>query len=74
MSNLNPGADWERLRGTVGRDALNLVVNICGHQDQAGRYYIVENPSTSYAWVYDGILDRRQERFHGKTVVGDQCA
>ena len=73
LRNLSPGKDWDCLRKTIGRKTLKLVAAICRYQHGRGRYYLLENPQTSMAWVFEGILDRLKQ-FGGKKVVGDQCA
>ena len=74
LTNMNPHQDWEELRETLGRATLKLVAGICRHRHQRGRYYLLENPAGSAAWVFDGILAKLLERYGGKFVIGDQCA
>ena len=74
MTNMNQGVDWQRLRETVGRLTLRRVKKICLHRAQRGRFYLVENPAGSAAWVFDGLLKSLLEYGDGKYVVADQCA
>ena len=73
LTNCNPGTDWETLRDGLGRRTLLLIIKICKWQDQHGRYYLLENPAGSYAWVFDDLLAKLLEVAHGKYVIGDQC-
>ena len=73
LTNLSPEQAWDELRRGVGRRALHLVRWICREQDRAGRYYLVENPCGSAAWVFEGILGKLLEQAHGKFLYGDQC-
>eukprot|EP00435_Cladocopium_sp_Y103_P025818 s3297_g6.t1 len=63
----------QQLRETIGRRTLLLVLFICKYQDDHLRYYLVENPATSLAWIFEGLLALLLERHHGKYVIGDQC-
>ena len=74
LTNLSPDQDWEKLRRTIGERTLDLVVAICIFQEKNGRYYLVENPKGSRAWVYRQKLQKLLEEHRGKFVVGDQCA
>lgn len=74
MTNMNQGVDWQRLRETVGRLTLRRVKKICLHRASRGRFYLVENPAGSAAWVFDGLLRSLLEEGDGKYVVADQCA
>lgn len=73
LTNMSPDVDWSHLRDSVGRATLHLVLAICQYQCQHGRYYLVENPGTSAAWRYHGILSKLLS--HGMAnILGDQCA
>ena len=74
LTNMSPSLDWNQLRDSVGRETLNLVQAICQYQCQHGRYYLVENPGTSAAWQYHGILTKLLNQWDGKFILGDQCA
>ena len=73
LSNLNPTVDWEKIRKTLGRETLKLVVDVCIYQHQRGRYYLLENPSGSLAWVYERLLPRLLAEAAAKYATGDQC-
>eukprot|EP00438_Fugacium_kawagutii_P008061 Skav219569 [mRNA] locus=scaffold3203:12014:25029:+ [translate_table: standard] len=65
--------ELQKLRESLGRRTLKLVLFICKFQDAHGRYYLVENPASSLAWVFDGIPARLLDLCHGKYIVSDQC-
>lgn len=73
LCNLSSGVDWDYLRSTIGRKTLELVRDICKYQFQQGRFYLVENPVGSAAWIFRGILQRLLSEFGGKFAIGDQC-
>eukprot|EP00435_Cladocopium_sp_Y103_P040884 s349_g11.t1 len=73
LTNCNPGTDWESLRDVLGRQTLLLVIQICKWQDQHGRFYLLENPAGSYAWIFEGLLAKLLEIANGKYVIRDQC-
>ena len=58
-----PAPGREELRETLGRATLKLVAGICQRRHQRGRYYLLENPAGSAAWVFDGILAKLLERY-----------
>ena len=74
MTNMNQGVDWQKLRETIGKTTLKRVKKICLHRARRGRFYLVENPAGSAAWVFDGLLRSLIEDGDGKYVVADQCA
>ena len=74
LTNLSPDAGWEEIRESLGRDTLHFIVKVCKFQDSRGRYYLLENPAGSLAWIFDGILARLLSSAHGKFAIGDQCA
>ena len=74
LTNLSPSVDWEHWRETLGAKTLQLVVSICLKQHAKQRYYLVENPAGSLAWIFEHILARLLEEAAGKYVIGDQCA
>lgn len=71
---MSPNVDWSHLRDSVGGATLYLVLAVCQYQCQHGRYYLVENPGTSAAWRYHGILSTLLSQWDGKFILGDQCA
>ncbi len=73
LTNCNPGTDWDGMRESVGRRTLQLVSSICQFQHDSGRFYLVENPAGSYAWVFQAILAKLMDSADGKFVIGDQC-
>lgn len=73
MANMNLEGAWEFLRKTIGLKTLRLVRDICKFQAEHNRFFLVENPQTSKAWKYHGILCLLLHRFGGKFAVGDQC-
>ena len=74
LTNLSPEVDWEEARRTLGKKTLDLVVDVCIYQCLHGRYYLIENPAGSLAWLFEGILQKLLELANGKYVIGDQCA
>ena len=67
--------DWvDFQRDTIGRRTIRLVVSVCLHRHQRGRYYLVENPAGSYAWVYEELFWKLIEQAGGKFIINDQCA
>ena len=73
LTNMSPGHPWANLRETIGKVTLKLIVKICKIQHRRGRYYLIENPAGSYAWVHEGLLAELLEHAGGKFVTGDQC-
>ena len=73
MTNMSPWLDWDQLRSTVGRRTLLLVVAICVVQHRAGRYFLVENPAGSLAWIWEGLLSELMRICGAKFVIGHQC-
>ena len=73
LTNMSPWKDWAALRRGLGKRTLQLVLRICRRQRRAGRYYLLENPAASVAWVFDKILAELLEKEDGKFACGDQC-
>ena len=73
MCNMNHTIDWESLRSSVGRKTIRMVLWICRHRHQRGRYYLVENPAGSAAWQFERMRERLMEEIGGKFVISDQC-
>ena len=73
MTNMSPWFDWDSLRNTIGRKTLKLVVEACLEQHAAGRYFLLENPAGSLAWIWDGLLQELMSRCNAKFVIGHQC-
>ena len=61
-------------RETVGRRSLKLVIKICLWQHSHGRFFLVENPAGSLAWVWEDLLARLLKECQAKFVISDQCA
>ncbi|CAK9062808.1 unnamed protein product [Durusdinium trenchii] len=64
----------QQLREGVGRKTLLLVYRVCKHRFKRGRYYLIENPAGSLAWMFDELLPRLLHECEGKYIVSDQCA
>ena len=64
----------QEMRETIGRKSLKLVVEICIWQHDHGRFFLVENPAGSLAWVWEDLLRRLLSRCLAKFVISDQCA
>ena len=65
----------ELLRNTIGKKTLLLIVRICKHRHARGRYYLIENPSGSLAWIFQSLLEELLlDEWGGKFIIGDQCA
>ena len=62
------------LRRTVGASTLRLIVRVCKHRHVRGRYYLIENPAGSLAWVFEGLMAQILEVCEGKYIISDQCA
>lgn len=73
MTNMSPWLDWDQIRSTVGRKTLRLIARACKFQHDAGRYFLVENPAGSLAWIWEGLLAELLERCQAKFVIGHQC-
>ena len=71
LTNLNKGADWETMRNVTGRRVLKLVVRVCRFQQARGLYFLIENPATSLAWVFDGIMAKLLKLTAVRYVIGD---
>lgn len=64
----------QEMRETIGRKSLKLLVEICIWQHDHGRFFLVENPAGSLAWVWEDLLRRLLSRCLAKFVISDQCA
>lgn len=75
LSNLKSDPEiLQEMRETIGRKSLKLVVEICIWQHDHGRFFLVENPAGSLAWVWEDLLRRLLSRCLAKFVISDQCA
>lgn len=73
LTNSSPGADWERLRQTIGRGVLRLVVAVAQHRFQRGRCFPVEQPVGALSWTYRGIIAQLLVEPEVFYAVGAQC-
>ena len=73
LANLNPDHDWTALRRTVGKRMLHFMSWLAKEVHQSGRYYLIENPATSTAWSFEGVLPRVVQQAGGSFACGDQC-
>ena len=73
LCNLSQSVDWGKLRRTLGRATLLLVVRICVFQHRRGRFFLLENPAGSMAWVFEKIIAKLFVLTDAVYTTGDQC-
>ena len=74
IQNMNMTDPWRKMQVEKARHEdqplLDLVVQVARHQENHGKYYVIENPTSSRAWNQSPLKELRKE---SSQVVFHMC-